>query len=51
MADIAGDLALMQSAKEEAEKLLSDDPTLQAHPALRERVERMFRNDHGEIFN
>jgi len=43
IANIASDLALMQSAREEAERLLSADPLLSAYPALRDRVNRMFR--------
>ena len=51
MADMAADMALMQSAKEEAETLIARDPTFAQHNALRERVARMFREDNGEIFN
>ncbi len=41
----------MQDAREEAEAILQEDPLLCGYPALRERVERMFRPDSGEIFN
>ena len=51
MADLASDLQLMQEAREEAESILREDPLLCGYPALRERVERMFRPDSGEIFN
>ena len=51
VADLAGDLQLMQCAREEAEALLHDDPALAGYPLLRERVDRMFRADSGEIFN
>lgn len=51
MANFAEDLALMQRAKEEAECLLADDPDLTGYPALRARVDRMFREEYGEIFN
>lgn len=51
MADLASDMQLMQQAREEAERLLADDPHLTHYPALRERVERMFRPESGEIFN
>ncbi len=42
VANLASDLALMQSAREEAERLLAQDPSLSRYPALRERVNRMF---------
>ena len=51
MADLASDMQLMQQAREEAERLLAHDPHLTRYPALRERVERMFRPESGEIFN
>ena len=51
VADLAGDLQLMQCAREEAEALLHDDPAFAGYPLLRERVDRMFRADSGEIFN
>ena len=51
MADLASDLQLMQEAREEAESILREDPLLCGYPALRGRVERMFRPDSGEIFN
>lgn len=49
VADLAADLALMQSAREEAERLLADDPGMEHYPELRARVERMFRST--EVFN
>ncbi len=36
----------MQSAREEAEALLAEDPALTHYPELRERVNRMFRTPH-----
>lgn len=51
MADLAHDLQLMQAAREEAERLLTAEPSLEAYPALRERVERLFRPENSEIFN
>lgn len=51
MADLASDMQLMQDAREEAEAILRDNPLLAGYPALRARVERMFRPDSGEIFN
>lgn len=51
IADIAADLALMQSAREEAEELLSHDPTLETYPLLHDRVRRMFENSGDEAFN
>ncbi|MDY3619280.1 ATP-dependent DNA helicase RecG [Agathobaculum sp.] len=51
VADLAADLALMQSAREEAEELLAHDPALAAYPTLRERVERMFAASGDEAFN
>lgn len=51
MADLAHDLVWMQQAKQEAEYLLNQDPALAQHPALRERVVRLFETDNQEIFN
>lgn len=51
MADLAHDLVWMQQAKQAAEYLLNQDPTLAQHPALRERVVRLFETDNQEIFN
>ena len=44
VANLASDLALMQSARDEAESLLTEDPTLSGYPELRDRVNRMFRS-------
>ena len=41
----------MQSAREEAEELLSHDPTLETYPLLHDRVRRMFENSGDEAFN
>ncbi len=49
VADLTADLALMQSAREEAERLLVKQPGLESYPELRERVGRMFQST--EIFN
>lgn len=49
VADLSADLALMQSAREEAERLLAEQPGLNTYPELRERVGRMFQSD--DIFN
>lgn len=51
VADPIADLALMQSAREEAEALLAADPALHGYPLLRDRVQRMFREENGEAFN
>lgn len=51
VADPVADLALMQSAREEAETLLAADPALHGYPLLRDRVQRMFRGENGEAFN
>lgn len=51
MADLAHDLVWMQQARQEAEQLLRQDPTLTQHPALCERVDRLFKTDNQEIFN
>lgn len=51
VADLAADLQLMQCAREEAEALLAEDPEMERYPRLQERVDRMFREDSGEIFN
>ena len=51
VADLAADLALMQSAREEAEAILSADPELEGYPLLHERVQRMFTERDDEAFN
>lgn len=51
VADLAADLALMQSAREEEEAILSADPELEGYPLLRERVRRMFTERDDEAFN
>ena len=51
VADIAADLALMQSAREEAEAILAADPTLSGYPLLKDRVHRMFAERADEAFN
>lgn len=52
VADLAGDMALLQSAQEEAQALLEADSELSCYPALRARVSKMFRAaEQGEIFN
>lgn len=52
IADLASDIALMQSAQEEAAALLAQDPMLAGYPELRARVTRMFRTaEQGDIFN
>ena len=50
VADLAADLALMQSAREEAEDILRHDPTLTGYPELQARVQRMFA-EREETFN
>ena len=50
VADLAADLALMQSAREEAEDILRHDPTLAGYPELQARVQRMFA-EREETFN
>ena len=51
VADLAADLALMQNAREEAEALLSADPTLAGYPILLDRVQRMFAEQNDDAFN
>ena len=51
VADLAADLALMQSAREEAEAILAADPGLAGYPELRARVQRMFAQRGDEAFN
>lgn len=51
IADLAADLTLMQKAKDEADALLAQNPTLLEVPALRERVQQMFSDHVQEIFN
>ncbi len=51
VADIAGDLALMQHAREEAEALLEAAPDLTDYPALRARVDKMFQDSADSVYN
>ena len=51
VADPIADLALMQSAREEAEQILQADPSLAGYPELRARVHRMFEERDDEAFN
>lgn len=51
VADPIADLALMQSAREEAEQILQADPSLAGYPELRARVHRMFEEWDDEAFN
>ena len=51
VADLAADLALMQDAREEAETILQQDPTLSGYPLLYDRVQRMFAARDDEAFN
>ena len=51
VADPIADLALMQSAREEAEQILQADPQLAGYPELRARVHRMFEERDDEAFN
>ena len=51
VADLAADLALMQSAREEAEAILAADPRLEGYPTLSARVQRMFAARDDEVFN
>ena len=51
VADPIADLALMQSAREEAEQILQADPRLEGYPELRARVHRMFEERDDEAFN
>lgn len=51
LADAALDMELMENARLGAEVILDLDPTLEEHPALRERVERMFTEEEDGLFN
>lgn len=52
VADLAADMALLESAQEEAAALLKDDPELARWPILRARVSRLWRAaEQGEMFN
>ena len=50
VADLGGDAQVLQRAQQAALRLLAADPTLQEHPALRERVNRLF-HDIADSFN
>ena len=50
VADLGGDAQVLQRAQQAALRLLDADPTLQEHPALRERVNRLF-HDSADSFN
>lgn len=52
MANLVEDIKLLQSAQEEARKLLEEDPALAQYPVLKARIVHMFQNtDRGDIFN
>ena len=51
LASQALDLELMESARLGAEVILDLDPELADHPALRQRIERMFREEDSGLFN
>ena len=42
IADLVTDPALLSAAREEAHRLLAEDPLLEGHPALRAQVQRLF---------
>ncbi len=44
IADLAASLDVLKEAQAEAARILTADPTLEKHPALRRRVESIFRN-------
>ena len=44
IADLAASLDVLKEAQAEAARLLAADPALKNHPALRQRVETIFRN-------
>ena len=44
IADLFASLDVLKEAQEEAARLLASDPALDKHPALRRRVESVFRN-------
>ena len=44
IADLAASLDVLKEAQEEAARLLAADPALEKHPALRQRVESIFRD-------
>ena len=50
VADLGGDAQVLQRAQQAALRLLAADPALQEHPALRERVNRLF-HDSADSFN
>ena len=49
LAELCDDTELLRTAFDEAKTLLSDDPTLDNHPALFRHVQRMFTLDDGTI--
>jgi len=49
IADLVRDSALLRAARQEAAALLGDDPSLERHPLLRERVNRVWK-DRVEFF-
>ena len=50
VADLGGDAQVLQRAQQAALRLLDADPDLAKHPALRQRVNRLFR-DSADSFN
>ena len=49
VACLAEDTALLEAASAAAKALLADDPSLDAHPALRDEVRAMFTPDAGVL--
>lgn len=47
MANLAGDMRILEQAKRSADALLGRDPQLESEPLLRQRVEKLFAQ-HGE---
>ncbi len=49
VADLSCDLALLHETQQAARQLLAADPALERHPALRDRVARMFALNAGAM--
>ena len=50
LASLEGDMRLLHEAQDAARAVLAQDPDLQNHAPLRQRVEQLFR-ENGDIFN
>lgn len=51
IADLAGDMRVLDAARQSAQELLAESPDLTLFPLLKEKVLEMFQKEYGNIFN